>query len=239
MTSPGPFRRGDRGPRRPASIFVFRQVDPPGASLRLQLDPTTVTQGGGVGGWEEVAHPKRASSTEWTGQPLLTLEIPLMFDGWRTQTEVEEPCRVLNVWGRVPKGRRQPAVLQVVYGNWTPLRWVVQDLAWGPELRNAQGRRVRQEVTVTLLEHRDATIALSPVKRVAPAPTRPATPGKPSSGAAVPPSGRVYVIRAGDTLSRIAQSQLGAASRWPELARLNGLRDPNSVRVGQRLRLPA
>lgn len=219
---------------------MLRQVDPPGATLRLQLDPTSVTQGGGVGGWEQVDHPKRAASTEWMGQPLLTLEIPLMLDGWRTQTEVEEPCRVLNVWGRIPPGRREPAVLQVVYGNWTPLRWVVQDLSWGPELRNALGRRVRQEVTVSLLEYRDAVIALSPAKRArAASATKAAGPGRPSSGEPVRPSGRTYVVRAGDSLSRIAQSQLGQASRWPELARLNGLRDPSRVTPGQRLRLPA
>lgn len=243
MTTPGPFRRvpGSTRPGPTVVPFTFRQVDPPGASLVVRLDPTSVRQGGGVGGWEEIAHPKRPSSTEYMGQPLRTLEIPLLFDGWRAQTDVEEPCRILDVWGRIPPGRREPSVLQVVYGTYTPLRWVVNGLDWDDsvELRNAHGRRLRAAVTVTLLEHRDAVIALSPVQKAKPAPVAKAAPGKPSSGAAVPPSGRVYVVKSGDTLSKIAQRELGKASRWPEISRLNGLRDPNKIQPGQRLRLPA
>lgn len=224
--------------------FVFRQVDPPGASLRMRLDPTTVRQFGGVGGWEEVPNVKRPASTEYMGQPLRGLQIPLLFDGWRTQTDVEEPCRILEVWGRIPPGRREPAVLQVVYGTYTALRWVVQDLDWDEEaeLRNRQGRRLRAAVSLTLLEHRDAAIALTPIQRVAPAPSRPSSPGKPSTGAPVRPSGRVYVVKVSDRkqgLSGIALRELGKASRWPEIARLNKLRDPNRITPGQRLRLPA
>lgn len=239
MTTPLPRSFGPRTDPRRLVPFVIRQVDPPGASLRVALNPTTITLAGGVGGWEEIAHPKRPSSTEYGGQPLRTLTLPLLFDGWRTQSDVEEPCRILDVWGRIPPGRREPSVLQVDYSTYAPLRWVVQDLDWSEELRNATGRRLRQAVTVTLLEHRDAVIALTPVQRATPAPAKAAAPGKPSSGAPVRPSGRTYTVKSGDTLSKIAQAQLGKASRWPELSRLNGLRDPNRLTVGQKLRLPA
>lgn len=243
MTSPGLGRRVPGSTESATTVvpFMFRQVDPPGASLVVRLDPTSVVQGDGVGGWAEVAHPKRPSSTEYTGQPLRTLTVPLLFDGWRIQRDVEEPCRILDVWGRIPPGRREPSILQVVYGTYTPLRWVVNGLDWDDslELRNRHGRRLRAAVTVTLLEHRDAAIALSPVQRATPAPVAKAKPGKPSSGPAVPPSGRVYVVKSGDTLSKIAQRELGKWSRWPEIARLNNLRDPNKIRPGQRLRLPA
>jgi hypothetical protein len=239
--SPGRLNPIDRALARASERFTFRQVDPPGALLAVRLDPSSVRQGGGVGGWTEVLHPKRPSSTEYTGQPLRTLEIPLLFDGWRDQADVEEPCRILDVWGRIPPGRREPSVLQVVYGTYTSLRWVVNGLEWDEslELRNRLGRRLRAAVTLTLLEHRDAVVALTPVQRATPAPTKVAAPGKPSSGPAVRPSGRVYVVKAGDSLSKIAQRELGKASRWPEISRLNGLRDPNFIKPGQRLRLPA
>ncbi|MGY0020723.1 peptidoglycan DD-metalloendopeptidase family protein [Streptomyces sp. cg35] len=48
-----------------------------------------------------------------------------------------------------------------------------------------------------------------------------------------------YTVRAGDTLSGIAQSKLGSASRYGEIARLNGIADPNLIRVGQKLKMPA
>lgn len=44
-----------------------------------------------------------------------------------------------------------------------------------------------------------------------------------------------YSVAAGDTLSGIASRN---ATTWQELARLNGLRNPNQLRVGQRLTMP-
>ena len=47
-----------------------------------------------------------------------------------------------------------------------------------------------------------------------------------------------YTVQPGDTLSGIAAAQLGGAHRWPEIARLTGLADPNLIRVGQVVLLP-
>ncbi len=47
-----------------------------------------------------------------------------------------------------------------------------------------------------------------------------------------------YTVRPGDTLSGIALAQLGDARRWPEIARLSGLADPDLILVGQELVLP-
>jgi LysM repeat protein len=49
---------------------------------------------------------------------------------------------------------------------------------------------------------------------------------------------REYVVQPGDTLSRIAASELGASGMWRELADFNGLDRPDRIRVGQRLRIP-
>jgi nucleoid-associated protein YgaU len=51
----------------------------------------------------------------------------------------------------------------------------------------------------------------------------------------------VYVVKPGDSLSKIAKEQLGSAVRWTEIAELNKatLPNPNLVRVGQELKLPA
>jgi LysM repeat protein len=57
-------------------------------------------------------------------------------------------------------------------------------------------------------------------------------------GTKVPP--RTYTVKAGDTLSRIAEEQLGDADRWPEIFLLNRatLSDPDRILVGQVLILP-
>ena len=71
-------------------------------------------------------------------------------------------------------------------------------------------------------------------------PTKPQnTPSKPqttTSGSAQ--GGNSYIVMPGDTLSTIAQKTLGSSARYPEIARLNGLANPNLIRVGQKLALP-
>jgi LysM repeat protein len=47
-----------------------------------------------------------------------------------------------------------------------------------------------------------------------------------------------YLVQGGDTLSGIAQKKLGQASRWPEIAKLNHVANPDLIFVGQKLRLP-
>lgn len=49
-----------------------------------------------------------------------------------------------------------------------------------------------------------------------------------------------YTVRPSDTLSSIAQSKLGSASRWDEIYRLNrdDIKNPDRLVVGTRIRLP-
>jgi LysM repeat protein len=47
-----------------------------------------------------------------------------------------------------------------------------------------------------------------------------------------------YIVKPGDTLSKIATGKLGAAGQWRVIAELNGIINPNRIRVGQRLQLP-
>lgn len=60
------------------------------------------------------------------------------------------------------------------------------------------------------------------------------------SGPPMQPPPRLYVVVPGDTLSAIAQEQLGDSHRWPEIFVLNGdvLTNPDVIVAGQVLRLP-
>ncbi|AKY03782.1 endolysin [Streptomyces phage Amela] len=67
-----------------------------------------------------------------------------------------------------------------------------------------------------------------PVKAApAPAPSKPA-PAKPATG--------TYVVKAGDTLSLIGER---LKIKWSEIARVNGLKAPYTIVVGQKLKLPS
>lgn len=48
-----------------------------------------------------------------------------------------------------------------------------------------------------------------------------------------------YTVKSGDSLSLIAKNVLGNVQRWPEIARLNGLTAPYTLRVGQTLQIPS
>jgi nucleoid-associated protein YgaU len=50
---------------------------------------------------------------------------------------------------------------------------------------------------------------------------------------------RIYRIRDGDTLMRIAERYLGDSRRWPEILAGDVLRDPELVPVGKELRIPS
>lgn len=74
--------------------------------------------------------------------------------------------------------------------------------------------------------------------------SRPATTlgstGTPSLGEAGPSgSSKSYSVKQGDTLWVIAQKELGNGARWPVIARANPNVDPNNLRVGQKLIIPA
>ena len=52
---------------------------------------------------------------------------------------------------------------------------------------------------------------------------------------------KVYVVKSGDSLSKIAKEVLGDAGRWPEIFELNKdqIKDPNLIHVGQELKMPS
>lgn len=49
---------------------------------------------------------------------------------------------------------------------------------------------------------------------------------------------KTYTVVSGDTLWKISQRFLGSGSRYPEIAKLNNLKNPNLIYVGQVLKLP-
>lgn len=79
----------------------------------------------------------------------------------------------------------------------------------------------------------------APARREAAAP---ATPGGAAPVGKLDKAGEgegTYTIASGDTLAGIARQKLGRESRWPEIAALNPGIDPNRLREGQKIKLPA
>src|SRR5689334_6947853 len=66
------------------------------------------------------------------------------------------------------------------------------------------------------------------------------TPGTATAKAPQAPAARTYTVKAGDTLSAIAKSQLGHANDYMKIFELNKdqLSDPDKIKPGQVLKLP-
>lgn len=185
------------------------------------------------GGWAVVSRPKKKGFTTWEGYEPYQMTIKVVFDGLRQERSVEPRYESLRRIMRTPVGpikQPSPCILTgpVPLKN---LRWVIQSIEPDESSiirRQRDGRMIRIAATVTLLEYVEADVAVAL---------------KPSPAAAAAeqveaPAVRTYTVVRGDTLSKIAQTHLGSYKRWPEIASLNTLRDPNLISPGQVLRLP-
>ncbi|GLH94944.1 LysM peptidoglycan-binding domain-containing protein [Phytohabitans aurantiacus] len=110
------------------------------------------------------------------------------------------------------------------------------------------GMRRQQRAAATLVGSVALIIAASPAvasaaEMSAPYPaTAPAVMAAPMPVAAIveePVERPVYRVEKGDYLGHIADRYLGDFDRYPELAKLNKIRDPDVIRPGQKLHLPA
>lgn len=82
--------------------------------------------------------------------------------------------------------------------------------------------------------------ALEPVKTAASTrDERVAAATAPAATSASTGSAREYTVRPGDSLSAIAQKECGTTESTDAICFLNGLSDPNKIRVGMVLKLPA
>jgi hypothetical protein len=164
--------------------------------------------------------------------------------------------------------RVEPAVVRIdcaaVPLTW--LKWVINDMQFKTEYRNNDGSRYYAQIDITFFEWMPTELVLTKTGKSAtqllvsatpptggPPGSLTTTPTVSSTGIGVtspspitlhiPLSSSVYIVRKNDTLETIAKVCLGNANQWSEIALLNTtngqpIRDPKSIKVGQRLRMP-
>lgn len=205
----------------------------------LGADGARVT--GGYGGWVDVPRPRRLALTQWDGRSPFEMAVQLVLDAHADDGSVEAQCSALERMALPPRSLAEPPVITITGPvPHDDLTWVVLGLDWGSAMRNEDGNRSRQEVTVTLKRYvADDRLQLRPAAERAREKGLGGGGGT-NSPAAKTPGKRTYVVKAGDTLSEIAARKdiYGNASMWPKIAQANGIRDPRNLRVGQVLRIP-
>ena len=62
-----------------------------------------------------------------------------------------------------------------------------------------------------------------------------------SGSSSTAPAEKIYEVKAGDSLSRIAKEEYGNANEWNRIFEANKdiLKDPNKIFPGQKLKIPA
>lgn len=235
------IERAFRQAKAPSTLLTLEPFDPPGPAVSFQLLEAAVLDPGGPR-WETLDRPRRQSVLEWQGRDPLRQSVVLMFSGARLDERSKDLASVTPQVNQLhelamPSSGAEPPLLWArgpVYGNWSGYAWRIESLTPGVPRRNQAGEVCQVSYEVTLVRHLSTDIISS---NVSPAKAAEVAIGA-TSGAPAPTSGRTYTVVRGDSLSRIAQRQLGSAGKWPEIAKANGLRDPNQLKVGQVLRLP-
>lgn len=192
-------------------------------------DPPEVVGGGGI---EPVTRPQRRPLTPYRTPDAPGLTLSVLLDGWRQRRSIEADCRTIEkMAGMFLPSDPGPAKL-IVVGEAVPHcslteavrhRWLIADPpAWGEALRDQDGARLRQQVTLTLLLNTEAE-ELEQIK-----------PRQPK------PNYKVAVAHAGDTYLKIAAHRLGSQRLGRKLAQLNDERDPTkTIATGHKVRLPS
>jgi hypothetical protein len=204
--------------------------DPALEGLLVLLGPDAPRVTGGVGGWEAVARPRSVGMTIWDGIEPFAMDLSLMFDNYAAfandpHTGSEEAN--LRALMRVARGDGEspPGVLLVEGLAMLPTDlWVINGMDYGDPILDYQGGRVRQPLTLNLMEYVPPTYLHKVPKASA-------------------SSTKWIVIRArqGDTPAKIAKRR--KLKGWTVIRDLNKsipVRKANqSLAHGTRIRVPA
>jgi hypothetical protein len=197
------------------------------------------------GGYQVTPRQRELGLTDWIGRDPIKVHFDILFDEFRAQRSVEGRCRTLERMAGMWLDDPEPPLLTVDAVGAIPhdnsiapnRRWVVETLEWSDEFeeRLDRGDRCRAVALVTLMQY----VEDRRIKKLSAAHQRRKKKKQKKRRSGRRGSGRRRAtVRPSDTLMSIASEHLGDQTRWPEIAELNGLRDPRLLIPGQEITLP-
>ena len=180
-------------------------------ALRIPLGQGAPSITGGLNGWEEVERSDGRPVTEWSGADALKVDVPVMLNGWPSDSIEREWNRLLKLCRR-KDGEEEPASFKVIgpfffSGMRMVMAGVDQDAS--QTIRNSNGKLVRLAAVLHLMEYVKADqIRIAKHK------------GKAKF---------TYTTKKGDTCRSIARDLLGEVSLAKKIAKANKIRDPRKV----------
>lgn len=213
------------------ATITVRPVNPPGPAVNVRYAGPP-ERSGGVGVWDDIARDGRDPAVEYTGQAPDEMRVPVLVngidaDGYGKDRSVEPKIKQLEAFGRRTEKTGEPPVLRlsgpIRHGG---MQWVLADLERGPYEVTRTGTTIKAEFVLVLKRYVAADVLLSPAKR---------------SGKATGKKARTTTVVKSDLrqgLAAVSARVYGTTSKAKAIAKLNGIRDPKHIRVGQVLRLP-
>lgn len=221
---------GRRGAVRPRMTF---REELSGFVLTVPYAPRQMEIAGQGATYETVPRPGRTPLIVWSGLEAEERAFDLfLVDRRNPGRSIQELIAGLR---RLSRSRER---LIVKYGGSTAL-WRMRQMTMRVEERTDLADLIsRATASVTLVRSSDWVLNVGPVTGGAKPPAAPAAPPPGAPAPARPAAPRTHVVSRGETLSGIALRFYRDASQWRRIADTNKIRNPNLIRVGQRLVIP-
>jgi hypothetical protein len=204
-----------------------KKVDPNG--IPVCFNPKEYSLEKGID-WDSEKAFNDAPPPEFKAPKPMTLSVTLQFDTYEERISVREKYvkhleKIALMRGTLDKNKKNkaqvsPPVILFVWGRFS-FQGVCESFSQKYTMFLSDGTPVRAECAIKIRNVLSASIGDTT-----------AAIGASSGGT------RAYTVRQGDRLDLIAANELGDASRWSEIAMLNGIQDPVTMDNLTSLQLP-
>lgn len=199
-----------------------------GFDLSLPLGEEVPKPADGGAKFDEVDRPEDVALTDYTGDSLTKIDVPVLLDGWLANVDQRPTLNMILSLTRGGPAGRPPDFIASGAIPYSGLRCVMEPPDWGDTMRFTDGRLARQELTLHLLEFVDPDV-IAVVRKDGPAG---------GAGAKGAKKGTV-TTKEGETLLQVATRVYGNPSLAKEIGQLNGIRDVRKkLKAGIVLKLP-
>jgi len=204
------------------NTYVIRSSRGIAITVKRGTSPPQITGGGAR--YTTIQRPRRNGQIQWDGDDPYTMDLPILFDGWAeeiaSKRNVERDIQQVNNMMHSPGAWVAPVTIKITGA--TPVKggtWVITGIDYGDMViwdtdKHGRGFRYRQDATLHLLQFLPETVLLLNAK----------------AGTTIP-----HVVKTGETLQSIAKR---AKTTPAAIKKANNIRDPKSIKAGQRLLVP-
>jgi len=223
-----------------ADYGIYLSVDDGAQEIRLPVNPPEIeVETPGQGKTYRIVKLGEINSIQTPSLSEISFEsfFPAQRYPFVVGTELLEPSSYVEM---IDEWRRSRKIVRLIVTDGTVdinMLASIEDFTW----REVAGAVGDIEYEMTLKQYRPYGPKLVQIKTQTQNDQTVAAAEKKETRPQTKPQPKVHVLKRGETLWALAQKYLGNGSRWPEIARLNGIKDSQvrSLPVGMQIKIPA